>query len=1038
MNNSGNRIIDKNKKNDIGKKENMREQSAMKNKSFSTKNIFPKDSSYNANINPYYINKNEDNVIANILQTNNVKNDSFIENNKEKMNGKNRYINKNSSTSVNANMNIKINKEYKVCGNFHFINISKTVKPFLYNSKKDNKYSSHVLNNFNFLDIINPYRMIINIIMDDDSLKSSNDLLKIFETIFLSLNSLGEINISNKDFLVCIFFQHFSNEEIFKDIFPGLNYYNCPNWNLKTNTFYCSYGNILSVNDTPINVLLFYKESATYVEIKKFFYCNILNDIINLVNLDPKEIGKTFLVVNWPNGKLYEKSSNKYHKSRIISNIFRICNNRNMILIPDINYYPYNKKDYFGHIHKYNNDSDKVYVDLLWDMMCEYPIDHRFFFINMNYELYLVLKEYYQNNLISIYSNEFYHDYHLSVYLKKETRDIVIQKIQQVKIEYNELPSNLVNFFFSFTLKRGSEYANFFSLIGYLFSWRNMTIRKFLQKFILIYKLFNFLVEFFWLGLSLVISYAVFNETFGSDDNNVDYFCSFGYAIIIIILLFISDMYVKNKPKIKQNRLYRNVKRNKESFVILLILYIIHYAYNIFFIVCAIISIIHIQGDNSKKFDDKNYYVFKKNYFLILLILNISFVILPSFIRPLNLISLGFLLYLVLQLPNSTCFFHLPYLFTSIRNINSSTKSRESLYIILYVLSNGLLTVMCIVFDTKRQRRMDFFFVLASILVILNGLKVIILIVGICWQSKFNRQVSSGQIPQYNIVNSEIENNINIINSSHNNMIQTDNLGLNKNDSNTNIKYAYEKKNSDDTHQEFKVKNVYEKEYSSQVNIIPNNCLNLNQSFEQDSKNSEIKAQNTTKFNIKNYPILQFDEEKESEINMERKRESELDSIIQKNLLMTNENKQDLYMNNEDQINNDNQDEKDIERISYPFDSEVMTENNKDNSKDNYLNNYNRNKNYNNYDYNENDNNNFSNNNNYSNNNNNNYSNNNNYNNNNYSDNNNYSNSNKYDNNLNNNELANNGQQVNGQIFCLDKNDIYNADNNTANVNDND
>ncbi len=165
MNNSGNRIIDKNKKNDIEKKENMREQNPMKNKSFSTKNIFPKDSSYNANINPYYISKNEDNVIANILQTNNVKNDSFIENNKEKMNGKNRYINKNSSTSVNANMNIKINKEYKVCGNFHFINISKTVKPFLYNSKKDNKYSSHILNNFNFLDIVNSYRMIINIII---------------------------------------------------------------------------------------------------------------------------------------------------------------------------------------------------------------------------------------------------------------------------------------------------------------------------------------------------------------------------------------------------------------------------------------------------------------------------------------------------------------------------------------------------------------------------------------------------------------------------------------------------------------------------------------------------------------------------------------------------------------------------------------------------------------------------------------------------------------------------------------------------------
>ena len=118
-----------------------------------------------------------------------------------------------------------------------------------------------------------------------------------------------------------------------------------------------------------------------------------------------------------------------------------------MILIPDINFFPYNKKDYFGHIHRYNINSDKIHVNLLWDMMCEYPIDHRFFFIDMNFKLYLILKEYYQNNKISIYSNEFYHDYHLSIYLKKQTKNIVIQKIKQVKIEYNDLSSNLINFF---------------------------------------------------------------------------------------------------------------------------------------------------------------------------------------------------------------------------------------------------------------------------------------------------------------------------------------------------------------------------------------------------------------------------------------------------------------------------------------------------------------------------------------------------------------------------------------------------------------
>ena len=62
------------------------------------------------------------------------------------------------------------------------------------------------------MDIANTYKMIINILVDDDSLHSSNNLSKIFELIALSLKDLNDINITNKDFLVCIYFQHFSND----------------------------------------------------------------------------------------------------------------------------------------------------------------------------------------------------------------------------------------------------------------------------------------------------------------------------------------------------------------------------------------------------------------------------------------------------------------------------------------------------------------------------------------------------------------------------------------------------------------------------------------------------------------------------------------------------------------------------------------------------------------------------------------------------------------------------------------------------------
>ena len=66
----------------------------------------------------------------------------------------------------------------------------------------------------------------------------------------------------------------------------------------------------------------------------------------------------------------------------------------------------------------------------------------------MNFNLYLIFKEYYQNDSISIYSNEYYHDYNLSIYLQRKSKDVIIQKIQQVKIKYSSLPLNLLDIFY--------------------------------------------------------------------------------------------------------------------------------------------------------------------------------------------------------------------------------------------------------------------------------------------------------------------------------------------------------------------------------------------------------------------------------------------------------------------------------------------------------------------------------------------------------------------------------------------------------------
>ena len=53
---------------------------------------------------------------------------------------------------------------------------------------------------------------------------------------------------------------------------------------------------------------------------------------------------------------------------------------------------------------------------------------------------------------------------------------------------------------------------------------------------------------------------------------------------------------------------------------------------------------------------------------------------------------------------------------------------------------------------------MDFFYTIATIFLVLNGIRIIILIFGCCLQNRFNKKISLGEMPQYNIVNSDNDN----------------------------------------------------------------------------------------------------------------------------------------------------------------------------------------------------------------------------------------------------------------------------------------
>jgi hypothetical protein len=199
-----------------------------------------------------------------------------------------------------------------------------------------------------------------------------------------------------------------------------------------------------------------------------------------------------------------------------------------------------------------------------------------------------------------------------------------------------------------------------------------------------------------------------------------------------------------------------------------------------------------------------------------------------------------------------------------------------------------------------------------------------------------------GQIPQYNVVNSEYENNVNDINLYDNNTLnnRNDNLKINKNENNNSIgQNIYDKKAVNENKKVFK--NNIEKEHSSELDINSlnkKNKLDLEKSIERSQKSNKIIARNnpifkyedlqsvkktlTEDFKMKNlyYNLNKEDNPYESNINENDSHfyinNTNTNMDINTNIDMNINNNENIINND---INNDNND--DVEGIIYPFDS---------------------------------------------------------------------------------------------------------------------
>ena len=789
-------------------------------------------------------NSNKKNTIEKILETNNIKIGSNENNSRE------------GKTIVNNFISID-EEDYKITGDFSYINMSKNINPFLYNPKNKN---------FSFIDKEIIFKVIFLITIDDDSLKSSSNLSKIFQYIFLSLNNLNNIGISNSQILICLLFSHFSYEKTRQELFPYINFYEIHYKNKynSSNKFHCSFGTIFPEDkNKSLMVLNFYKENSSFVELHKFFYSDIINELMeeNHLNISINSQNENLMVINWTNGKFIidnEESNQFTNDYGIFSNIINFCSNKNILLNFDVSFI---SDDAFGQVIKYNLDRDKIINHLFWDTICSYPIDHRFYCINMDNKLYEKIKNYF-NNINFKYSTELFLDYNLNIFLSINCNsdEFSIRKINSIKIGYSSIYSTFADLYYDYINKKGSEFCDEIFLVAILASCKNTTCWKIFQKIIILINLFIYAMKFLWFGVLLTVFYTVINDGLGDliIEKSYGYFFVFFYGMVMTIFLFININNAKNDSRIKKNIIDRNETRNNNIYISLFLLYFLHYFYALFFTVCCILTIIHIKDETSKV----KYY--------ILVFLNVFLYILPYFFSFSNIFSRGFFLHLLIQLPNNFSFFYFPYIVTCNKNkdLVKANKNSDNKYIFLFFAFNGLITYFSLILDDQKRIRVDFFSIILIIFCMINGIRDICIIIGYIKECNFNRTFNKyiDSLPQINVTNNSI-NDITLINKNAGSdkllSINVPKKEDGKKEKNYNIEEKNNNNNKKNLRHSLNLNKNKDKEENNSINEENDKySLNLNKEklkFENDSSNENNNNYSVNNSSKPNKSLKSFD-----------------------------------------------------------------------------------------------------------------------------------------------------------------------------------
>ena len=635
--------------------------------------------------------------------------------------------------SINEYPNVDPNLiEEKTLGNFSFLEVNTKINPFKYKISTNQTSPS----NFYFLEDRNQYTLIIPMIIEKDNLSNSKKLRKTINSLYLSLPELIQIGITNQNILICLFFLHFSSNKTFSQIYPNTDYLAaCCTGDLDYN---CSFCYIVSSTGIPINIISFNKNDATPVECLKCFYLFILNDIkfFHSIENDEKIIYTNFYILNWENGIIPENNS--------IVNLIKTANEP-MIIFPAINSIPNNL---YGEILHFYFLYLQLYSYYYYDMTCSCPIEHKFNLIRIDKKLYEIIKHYFTNFIYND-AEMLYHDYKFGVYLQDNGYNTYY--INQINVSFYEKSLSFNDFMMVYSKLNSSYILIFIDLLRSFFLCQKISFLKIIKKIFLFFQILSIIIDFAFIGFSILIIFCSLSEAFIKEDNRIVHF----FIGIYVVLTFCSCCFSLISPSEFGDEI---------SF---LLFHLLFYLYFIFFIICSLVAISKISEN---EFD----YNFNKFQMAFLLLLNVFIFIIPSFFHcgktSKNILS-G-IKFFILIFPGIYSVFRFHYLINCIdligQSITSKRKSgnkilyeRKKTLIFLFFLTNSIFCFFAF-FLTTRTRRMIFIFFIGILFTTFNGISLIAIVIGIIKLFFRKRYLIKFMVDELNFVKNETRDSLSV------------------------------------------------------------------------------------------------------------------------------------------------------------------------------------------------------------------------------------------------------------------------------------